>query len=411
MNKAHILEAAFLNLDSSHPLDVDEVAFFVERDHSQRFEMGEQLRFLRSSKDSYARFLFTGHRGSGKGTELTRLKSELEPDFFVVLFSVTQKLDIRDLNYTDIIFAIGMGLIEAANPELKNRLPDKLLETIRSFFAEIYQETESKEKTEMGVELKPSIFNLLTAFARLGKESSSRTVVRKKLNGVLQQLVNAIDDLARFIERETSKKIVVMIEDLDKLDDQQSKELFLNHGKSLSDISLHLIYTFPISLRHSNDFMQIEGYFNSFDLPNFKTHTRDNQPYARGLDNLKEILTRRVAEGLFETGVLDLLAEKSGGLVRHLLELTAGASIQASLKTRQKMSISDVETAIGKQRATYSRFLTPEQKTRLKEIQASKSIENNEIDRGLLYNLSILEYRNDDPNPWYDVHPIVQELL
>ncbi len=411
MNQAHNLEAAFLNLDSLHPLSIGESAFFVERNHSQRLEMGQQLRFLRLSPHTHAKFLFTGHRGSGKGTELTRLKSELEQDFFVVLFSVTEKLDTRDLQYTDIIFAIGMGLIESAAPEIQNKLPETLLKPIRDFFDEIYKENENKEKFEMGVEIKPSILNLLTAFARLGKESTSRTVVRKKLSGVLRQLVNAIDDLARFIERETSKKIVIMVEDLDKLDHDKSSKLFLDHGKSLSDLPLHLIYTFPIALRHSNEFMQIEGYFNSFDLPNFKTHTRVNQPYPSGLNSLKEILTKRVSDGLFEVGTLELLAEKSGGLVRHLLVLTADACIQATLKNRTKINIADVNIAIGKFRATYSRFLTPEQKDRLRIIQGDKKIENSDLDRDLLYNLSVLEYRNDDPNPWYDVHPIVQELL
>jgi hypothetical protein len=411
MNKAYSLEDAFLNLDPSHPLTIEEREFYVERHHSQRQEMGQQLRFMLSRSNMHARFLFTGHRGSGKGTELVQLKSELDDQFFVALFSVTQKLDIRDLQYTDIIFAIGMGLIEAAEPALKNKIPDNLLDPIRLFFADVYTEKTTQEKFEMGAELKPSIFNLLTAFARLGKESTSRKTVRQKLNGILQQLINAIDDLARFIERETNKKIVVMVEDLDKLDVDGAQKLFLDHGKSLSDLPLHLIYTFPISLRHSNVFMQIEGYFTSFDLPNFKTHTRDNQNYDSGLLCLQEILTKRVTQALFDNDALKLLAEKSGGLVRHLLELTGDACIQATLKQRDKINVDDVNIAVGRLRATYSRFLTPEQKERLKEIHQTKTIENSEIDQGLLYNLSLLEYRNDDPNPWYDVHPVVQELL
>jgi hypothetical protein len=410
LEKAHNLEAAFPNLDTSHPLTPEQDDFFVERDHSQRGEMGQQLRFLRNSS-LYARFLFTGHRGSGKGTELARLQSELGDDFFVVLFSVTEKLDVQDLQFTDIIFSMGMGLIEAATPELKNKIPEALLEPIRLFFADVYEEKEIKEKLEMGTELKPSVFNLLSAFARLGKESTSRKTVRQQLSGVLGRLLSAIDDLARFIERETGKKIVIMVEDLDKLGLENAQKLFLEHGKTLSDLPLHLIYTFPIALRHSTSFMQIEGYFSSFDLPNFKTHTRTNDPYPTGLASLKDILTRRVSEGLFEAGTLELLCEKSGGLVRHLLELTSTACIRASLKKRSKIHLEDVEDAVGRMRATYSRMITPEQKIRLQEIYASKQIQNSELDQQLLYSLMLLEYRNDDPNPWYDVHPIVQDLL
>jgi AAA ATPase domain len=413
VNQAHNLKDAYKNLDPTHPLSPEESAFFVERDHSQRHEMGEELRFMLDAPGRYARFLFTGHRGSGKGTELNRLKQELENDFFVVLYSVTQKLDVRDLEYSDLVFSIGLGIVDTLkqNPALANKTPDNLLKPIIDFFAEIYNEKAFEEKTELGVELKPSILNLLSAFARVGTERSSRTTVRKKISGSLRNLITAIDDLARYVERETKKKVLVIIEDLDKLDEKDARELFYEHGKTLSDIPLHLIYTFPISLRHSQDFMQIGALFKSFDLPNIKTHARDNQPLDTGLKQLKEILTKRVAIGLFDTGALELLAEKSGGLVRHLILLASDATIQANLAKRTKINKQDVETAVAELRAEFSRVLTGDQKTRLKAIQNSKSVDDIQDYQDLLFNLSLLEYRNGEPKPWYDAHPIVQDLL
>ena len=413
MNQAHNLKDAYKNLDPTHPLLPEESAFFVERDHSQRREMGENLRFMLDAPGRYARFLFTGHRGSGKGTELNRLKQELEDAFFVVLYSVTKKLDVRDLEYSDLVFSIGLGIVETLkeNPDLANKTPDKLLTPIIDFFAEIYNEKAYQEKTELGVEIKPSIWNLLSAFARVGTERSSRTVVRKKISGSLRNLITAIDDLARYVERETNKKVLVIIEDLDKLDETAARELFYEHGKTLSDIPLHLIYTFPISLRHSQDFMQIGAFFQSFDLPNIKTHARDNQKLNAGSDRLKEILTRRVADGLFETGALELLAEKSGGLVRHLILLASEATIQANLAKRTKINTKDVEIAVADLRAEFSRVLTNEQKDLLRLVRGNKEVNNTKEFQDLLFTLSVLEYRNDDPEPWYDVHPIVQDLL
>ena len=236
-------------------------------------------------------------------------------------------------------------------------------------------------------------------------------MVRKKISGSLRNLITAIDDLARYVEQQTNKKVLVIIEDLDKLDETAARELFYEHGKTLSDIPLHLIYTFPISLRHSQDFMQIGAFFQSFDLPNIKTHTRDNQKLAAGLDRLKEILTRRVADGLFETGALELLAEKSGGLVRHLILLASEATIQANLAKRTKINTKDVETAVADLRAEFSRVLTNEQKDLLRLVRGNKEVNNTKEFQDLLFTLSVLEYRNDDPEPWYDVHPIVQDLL
>ena len=414
MNKAHNLEDAINNLNPLLPLGPDDVAFFVERAHSQRLEMATRLRLMVKSGQGYARFLFTGHRGSGKGTELGRLAQELKDVFLVANYSVAQKLDVSDLEYTDVVFSVGMAVLEAlkSNPKVANSIPDNLLEPITKFYADVYVENEYKVNYDSGVEIKPSLLSLFTAFARVGTERSSRKVVRDQISGSLRKLIEAIDDLARHIERETGKKILVMVEDLDKADLKKASELFHGHGKSLSDIPVHLIYTFPIALRHSQDFKQVLGvYFESFDLPNIKTHTRADQPVPEGLACLQQIVTTRVSEGLFEPGSLELLAEKSGGLVRSLISLANEACLQALLQNRTKVKPEDVQIAIKNDLADSLRILTQEQLGLLRQIRADKKIDNTAPFQALLYNLSVLEYRNDDPTPWYDVHPVLWDAL
>jgi hypothetical protein len=410
VNKAHNLEHAIANLDPGAPLTPEQEPFFVERDHSERIEMSTRLR-LATKNQQYAHFLFTGHRGSGKGTELYRLNKELADVFCIAHYSVKDRLDVRDLEYTDVVFSIGMGIVEIAQKH-DIQVPRKLLEPIINFMAKIYTEIEDKTKEESQVSLQASVLlNLLSGFARYGAERSNRVVVRKELSASLHMLVRAIDDLARHVERSLNKKILVIIEDFDKADLKMARSLFFEHGRSLSDPPVHLIYTFPVALRHTLEFKPIETYFQSFDLPNIKTHNKDNTPVQAGLDKLKEIITRRVADGLFETGTLELLTEKSGGLVRSLISLTNEACLQAIIKKQSKVTIADVNTAIAKERASYARFLTPEQINALRDIHQFKVIHNTQEHQDLLFNLSVLEYRNDDPNPWYDVHPIVQDLL
>jgi hypothetical protein len=414
MNKAHNLEQAIANLDPGTPLKPEDKDFFVERDHSQRQLMGQRLQLLLNTPGQYARFLFTGHRGSGKGTELYRLNKELEASFSIAHYSVLDDLEVSDLEYTDVVFSIGMSIVKLAteNPEASKSIPRRLLDPIIEFFSEIYSENEYKEKYDSGLEIKPTLLNILSGFARFGTERSSRKIVRKKLSVSLQNLMTAIDDLARQIERTLNKKILVIVEDFDKAADlKKARELFFEHGKSLSDPKVHLVYTFPVALRHSLEFNQIKTYFRSFDLPNIKTHSRDDQPEQAGLDKLKEIVTLRVAENLFEPGTLELLTEKSGGLVRSLIALTNDACLQAILDKRLKVNLNDAKTAIGDERASYARFLTPDQLDALRAIKNSKTINNTKEHQDLLFNLSVLEYRNGDPSPWYDVHPIVQDLL
>ena len=54
-------------------------------------------------------------------------------------------------------------------------------------------------------------------------------------------------------------------------------------------------------------------------------------------------------------------------------------------------------------------LLSKDQIQTLHKIHSTKQVDNDEAYRGLLHNLSCLEYWNDDV--WYDVHPVVEPLL
>ena len=59
-------------------------------------------------------FLFSGHRGCGKSTELRRIRDELDaPDIFYVVFAdAAQGLDVNNLRYQDILFHLAGKLVE-----------------------------------------------------------------------------------------------------------------------------------------------------------------------------------------------------------------------------------------------------------------------------------------------------------
>ena len=175
MEKAHNLEDAINNLDPLRSLGRDDETFFVEREHSQRQEMAKRLRLMVRAGQGYARFLFTGHRGSGKGTELNKMARELEDAFLVSHYSVATKLDVSDLEYTDVVFSVAMAVLESARgiPKIFNNIPDNLLEPIVKFYADITQESSYQQKYDSGVEIKPSLLAIFSAYARFGTERTS----------------------------------------------------------------------------------------------------------------------------------------------------------------------------------------------------------------------------------------------
>lgn len=80
--------------------------------------------------------LFSGHRGSGKTTELHQLRRELENQgFFVVYLDIDNVLDMNDVEYQDVLLSITDKLY--AEMEVQGwRLNEKLLRNLSDWFAE-----------------------------------------------------------------------------------------------------------------------------------------------------------------------------------------------------------------------------------------------------------------------------------
>jgi hypothetical protein len=89
-------------------------------------------RYLEARREP-VKVLFSGHRGSGKSTELRRLARDLAGRFFVVTASA-RSLNPADLQYVDVVFACAAALLREATAEGKPvAVPDGLLNDVEQF--------------------------------------------------------------------------------------------------------------------------------------------------------------------------------------------------------------------------------------------------------------------------------------
>lgn len=329
IKKANSLKEALNSLDPEHALrtDAELGEFFITRPSSPLVE----IRMLLQDTDRPQKFLFTGHRGTGKTTELARLAQSLRDDFFIVHYSVKSVLNLFDLTDVDVILSMGLELIARATRE-NLAISPAVLSHIQNFTAQITRDTEvgSKDSAEVTGELNAKVVRLQ---ARLHSEDATRETIRKTLSGRLSDLLEQIDILSREVEKATRKRILVIVEDLDKADLETAKKLFYSHANSLQAPEVSAIYTFPIALRHDNDFIQVENSFPEVrSLPILKTRLRDGNHNTPGHEALCDILTRRVDERLFTPAALKCLAEFSSGIPREMIALARRACLDARSK-------------------------------------------------------------------------------
>lgn len=110
--KATDLRGALNILDPERPLRTDEELkdWFVARPDSPI----DELRILLEDTNEPQTVLFTGHRGSGKTSELAKLGQQLGDEFFIVHYSVKSILNLFDLSYVDVVLSLGLQLIREA---------------------------------------------------------------------------------------------------------------------------------------------------------------------------------------------------------------------------------------------------------------------------------------------------------
>ncbi|MEW6097422.1 MAG: hypothetical protein AB1567_13025 [bacterium] len=95
----------------------------------------------------------------------------------------------------------------------------------------------------------------------------------------------------------------------------------------------------------------------------------------------------------------------------ELIRLIHGAANYALSEKKTNINIESVGRMANEIRNDYRALLRPEHYKILNQIKKDKEkrIVSEEIVQGLLHNLSLLEYRNDET--WGDIHPIVKPLL
>jgi hypothetical protein len=401
------LEKALNLFDPRRPLQMDELdAYYVARPHAPLEPMKTYLRLTQQP----VKVLFSGHRGSGKSTELMRLAKDLQNEFFVVPFSA-RSLNLADLSYVDVMLACAAALFREATDKARGvTIPPALWKQVLDWLTnEITAETTVTvpKSGSFGAKINALVFSIEGKYAR---ESATRTTVRERLFTRVNDLIEQANAVCEKICTVTGRRPLIIFEDLDKPDLEAARKLFFDHATTLNSPACPIIYTFPIALCYANEFPERMGdYSRHFLLPNINLYHMNNTPNPEGRDALKEVVTRRISQSLFASGALQDVIALSGGLMRNLVRLVSDAALIALTEGVSVITSEIVWRVAAEWTNDYRRLLLAEHYTALRQARETKEITPNDTVRALLANLSLLEYRNT--TAWGDVNPVVFSLL
>jgi AAA ATPase domain len=399
-------------------------------------ELGKKIVF----SPGYTCRLFTGHRGSGKSTELTRRLNEYlkQQGFLVVYFSADgQDLEPGDVHYSDILLSCVRHLVEAVHLENEDNPLVTWLENRWSWLKDFALTKLSFEELKLEGNVIPQFAKITTTLRTVpDKRREMRQKINEETPSLLTALNEFIDKAQQRLKSDNKAGIVLIVDNLDRIPNLKDEEkdncrdIYINRSTVMRGLHCHVIYTVPIAMVYSSIATELhENYDRPIELPIVMVRDPDGSINQAGLDTLRNLVCQRLesidpklvknvestqvdAPQVFESpAALNSLCVISGGRMRILMQLIQ-AAMDYNNNTQVIISEASAKRAVQETMKAYTNGVLVDQWTMLARITSRpKTVTNTPENFELLRNGYLLEYRyyddNEDLIVWQDVHPLV----
>jgi hypothetical protein len=406
-------DRAWLNFELDLPLKPGQNGepnpFYVDRPANPIAELTDALLapFYRPPK-----FFFSGHRGCGKSTELLHLLSnpKITKKYWPINFSIREEADIIDIDFRDVLLAIGGRLFREYRKQ-GGELPEQLLRELNSWKGKVEKHiTTVLEGRDEGKEMSAGIdLFFASAGMKMKLEPATRVELRQVVDTDITGLISIINHIATAIYSRERRIPLVLIDDMDKPDLDKARDIFHARREIMMQPNCAIVYTVSSALFYSKEFDSIRD--QAVFLQNIYLHPpmKPETHHAQGYDTLGKFVHVRMSPSLIDPAALKLAVTYSGGVFREMARIMRTAIGRARRRKAGKLDAADVEWAATEIRNEYRRILDKDDLKLLKKVSENNRMEYNERLRSLLQLLALLEYR--DGENWCDVHPVLRKLL
>ena len=372
--------------------------------------------------------LLSGYRGTGKSTELKRLKTHLmkEPGYLVFLCDVEEYLNLSTpIDVSDFLMVVAGAFGEAVDEYMKDKdhgIDGNFWAWIRDFLKQT-----NVENVELSAALGTNGASIGIK-ANLKNSPAFKQRLQDHMAGHLGTLVSTVHE---FIENRVKllkqhypeREIVLLLDSIEHIRGMSAnakavygsvESLFAGHSEKLHLPDLHVVYTVPtyLKIRYPNvDALYEPG--GLIVLPAFKLFKQDEDRTSvpANFDAMERVIRQRGDWSRLlgnDRLLLDRLIRNSGGHLRDLLHL-----LKQVLRRAKELPVPErtVDAAISQMRSTFLP-IPNDDALWLDRIAANRRVNLEELDA--LPTLSrffdthlVLCYRNGEE--WHDVHPLVRE--
>lgn len=417
--------AEMLRVFTPFPLDGENYnEFYVDTSEERSANNASKaiVNCFRININPYMKILFMGHKGCGKSTEIQNISEQLRDKYCIVSFSIANEIELQGINYIDVIFLIMEQLLGYLDEHSDLQINDRLLEQLYDYWnQEKFTENVKLETTQANVDARARMSFLkaisLSCKGILKAGSESKITIRKeiepKLNILLSMMNDMVSEINRQLEEKYQKELLVVIEDMDKLDLEEARHIFVLHRRPLISLKVKMLISFPIHMVYTPDFSMIRDNFDKCILYSMiKVTNSDHTRYDPGIEIMKAIVGKRMSLDLIEPKALEHMILKSGGAIRDLFYMLSEAALyelDAEIP-EQKITEDVAQIVVTMLKSEYERNITSEDQYNMliRVYHDPRPTSTDENLSKLLQTLSVIEYNGER---WCGVHPVLVDFL
>lgn len=425
-----VADALYQLVDPAKPLPANAEGDRLYVDWAR--ELGDDVmsrleRGLVSSGDLPAARLLTGHRGSGKTTELNRLRARLESGplggrYFVSVLQADDLLDLRGVRGQSVLFAMVRQLVtdlDGAGVGVARSAFDRALGALKGLLQAFTIDWSLPFGLGISLALKDVV--------------SERDELQRALERAVPSLVDTVNrDVlvparAELAAKRGARDIVLVVDQLDRIPADAEVDgrdlqrlLFVDDGRFLRGLHCKVLLTTPIELCESRARNALAADFGEiYDLPSIPVRHRNDEPNEAGLAKVADILERRFAgAGLATADVFDdpawctRLCLASGGYVRALFMLLRSALERNRMEVPLPGAV--LERALFAAADDADRSLRERELDVLRAVHATKDkprdAEAEEVFYALVRDRYVFSYDDERGRRYYDWYPVFELL-
>ena len=281
-----------------------------------------------------------------------------------------------------------------------------------------------------GVNVNAGLGKILNFFAKLsfdfqsGRKFTEITSIEteKTLSDLILHCNLIVEEIKKQLHTIQKSNIIIIVEDLEKVPLDITEKLFFNYSRQLTSIACSFIYTFPISLVFNPMYNIIIQEFDGHQvLPMIKVHNKEWKDFKPGVRTILNIIDRRIdkTRDLIPPELLKNFIRMSGGSLRDLFRMLNLAAANALDYKKERIEEIDYKYSVDQLKNDFYNTISYNEKNQMTPrdyydllVKCHNDKEKKPMnDRGMLdlrHNMCVLGYNSES---WYDVHPVVKEIL